>query len=194
MNPSLVDLTNDDRKVLGKARDRFQSHKANKAFQTNKYNMLNSGWTPLKDKVANQNVCIRLCLRRFGRLAHSFPACFHCRCIRIEWTSCATGETQDLASSRFQSFQLLATGRHRFSMWSDKQRKWFLLSLLSRCRPPQLYYVQDFLDENKIYKARDFTQCLPKYLSLYIFSFLSPRDLSRCSTVSSHWKVFDQFN
>ncbi len=77
-------------------------------------------------------------------------------------------------------------------MWNDKQRKWFLLSLLGRCRPPQLFYIRHVLDENKIYKAQDFTQVLPKYVSMYIFSFLSPRDLSRCAQTNSHWKYLTE--
>ncbi|CAD5118276.1 DgyrCDS6992 [Dimorphilus gyrociliatus] len=34
----------------------------------------------------------------------------------------------------------------------------------------------------------DFTAALPRVLSIYIFSFLDPRSLCRCSQVSWHWK------
>ena len=38
----------------------------------------------------------------------------------------------------------------------------------------------------------DFTQVLPKNLSMYIFSYLSPKDLSRCAQVNSHWKFLSE--
>ena len=33
--------------------------------------------------------------------------------------------------------------------------------------------------------AEDFTRALPRVLSLYVFSFLDPRSLSRCAQVSA---------
>ncbi|KAF3702597.1 F-box only protein 16 [Channa argus] len=36
--------------------------------------------------------------------------------------------------------------------------------------------------------AADFTCLLPRALSLYLFSFLDPRSLSRCAQVSWHWR------
>lgn len=35
----------------------------------------------------------------------------------------------------------------------------------------------------------DFTSVLPRFLSLYVMSFLSPRDLCSASQVSWHWRV-----
>ena len=77
-------------------------------------------------------------------------------------------------------------------MWNDKQRKWFLLNILSRCRPPQLCYIEDVFNTHGIYERKDFTTVLPKHLSLRIFSFLSAKDLSRCAQVSSHWKFLSE--
>ncbi|EDO26920.1 predicted protein, partial [Nematostella vectensis] len=34
----------------------------------------------------------------------------------------------------------------------------------------------------------DFTTALPRFISMYIFSFLDPRSLSRGAMVSWHWK------
>jgi hypothetical protein len=77
-------------------------------------------------------------------------------------------------------------------LWNDKQRKWFMLHLLSRCRPSQLSFLEDCFDDIGVFERKDFTQRLPKYLSVYIFSFLSPQDLSRCAQVSSHWKFLSE--
>jgi hypothetical protein len=38
----------------------------------------------------------------------------------------------------------------------------------------------------------DFTQVLPKNLSMFILSFLSPKDLSRCAQVNTHWKYLSE--
>lgn len=35
----------------------------------------------------------------------------------------------------------------------------------------------------------DFTSVLPRFLSLYVLSFLSPRDLCSAAQVSWHWRV-----
>ena len=47
-------------------------------------------------------------------------------------------------------------------------------------------------DNLGISERKDFTRVLPKYLSQHIFSYLSPKDLSRCSQVSSHWKYVSE--
>lgn len=35
----------------------------------------------------------------------------------------------------------------------------------------------------------DFTAVLPRFLSLYVMSFLSPLDLCKAAQVSWHWRV-----
>lgn len=35
----------------------------------------------------------------------------------------------------------------------------------------------------------DFTAVLPRFLSLYVMSFLTPRDLCSAAQVSWHWRV-----
>lgn len=41
-------------------------------------------------------------------------------------------------------------------------------------------------------KHVDFTKILPKFLSLYIFSFLDPRSLSRAAQVCWNWKYLTE--
>ncbi|ESN96696.1 hypothetical protein HELRODRAFT_138327, partial [Helobdella robusta] len=38
----------------------------------------------------------------------------------------------------------------------------------------------------------DFVTIFPRYLSLYIFSFLDPKSLCRCSQVSWNWKTLSE--
>ena len=80
----------------------------------------------------------------------------------------------------------------KFDLWDDRQRKWFLLSILSRSRPSQICFVENALDQIGVSERKDFTRVLPKYLSLLVFSYLSAQDLSRCAQVSSHWKFLSE--
>lgn len=50
-------------------------------------------------------------------------------------------------------------------------------------------YCQDLLIETLPVTQVDFTSVLPRFLSLYVMSFLSPRDLCSASQVSWHWRV-----
>lgn len=74
-------------------------------------------------------------------------------------------------------------------MWTDAQRKHFLKYTLQRSTKVQHKFVKEefFSKPLPIFKA-DFTQTLPRFLSMYIFSFLDPRSLSRAAQVSWHWK------
>ncbi|XP_008282361.1 epithelial cell-transforming sequence 2 oncogene-like [Stegastes partitus] len=78
---------------------------------------------------------------------------------------------------------------HWFDLWTDRQRKQLLLSLLTRCTKSQLEYCQDLLTEAVPVTQVDFTAVLPRFLSLYVMSFLSPRDLCSAAQVSWHWRV-----
>uniref|UniRef100_A0A3B5A7Y3 F-box domain-containing protein n=1 Tax=Stegastes partitus TaxID=144197 RepID=A0A3B5A7Y3_9TELE len=78
---------------------------------------------------------------------------------------------------------------HWFDLWTDRQRKQLLLSLLTRCTKSQ--YCQDLLTEAVPVTQVDFTAVLPRFLSLYVMSFLSPRDLCSAAQVSWHWRVLD---
>ncbi|XP_035533563.1 epithelial cell-transforming sequence 2 oncogene-like [Morone saxatilis] len=78
---------------------------------------------------------------------------------------------------------------HWFDLWTDRQRKHLLDSLLTRCTKSQLKYCRDLLIETVPVTQVDFTVVLPRFLSLYVMSFLSPRDLCSAAQVSWHWRV-----
>ncbi|XP_018516508.1 epithelial cell-transforming sequence 2 oncogene-like [Lates calcarifer] len=78
---------------------------------------------------------------------------------------------------------------HWFDLWTDKQRKHLLHTLLTRCTTSQLKYCSDLLIETVPVTRVDFTAVLPRFLSLYVMSFLSPRDLCTAAQVSWHWRV-----
>ncbi|XP_033001094.1 F-box only protein 16 isoform X2 [Lacerta agilis] len=75
-----------------------------------------------------------------------------------------------------------------FDKWTDNQRRRVLLDFLERCSLLQLRFCVKQLQARVPVETMDFTTKLPRVLSLYIFSFLDPRSLSRCAQVSWHWK------
>ncbi|XP_056624679.1 epithelial cell-transforming sequence 2 oncogene-like isoform X1 [Triplophysa dalaica] len=77
---------------------------------------------------------------------------------------------------------------HWFDLWTDRQRKEFILQLLRRCNKTQLKFTSDCLTEAVPITRMDFTTVLPRFLSLYIMSFLSPRDICAAAQVSWHWR------
>uniref|UniRef100_A0A673IYE9 F-box domain-containing protein n=1 Tax=Sinocyclocheilus rhinocerous TaxID=307959 RepID=A0A673IYE9_9TELE len=77
---------------------------------------------------------------------------------------------------------------HWFDLWMDRQRKEFLCQLLKRCSKTQLKFTRDCLAESVPITQMDFTAVLPRFLSLYIMSFLSPRDICSAAQVCWHWK------
>uniref|UniRef100_I3K3K8 Coiled-coil domain containing 28A n=2 Tax=Oreochromis TaxID=8139 RepID=I3K3K8_ORENI len=79
---------------------------------------------------------------------------------------------------------------HWFDLWTDRQRKHLLHSLLTRGTKSQLNrYCRDLLIETVPVTKVDLTSVLPRFLSLYVMSFLSPRDLCKAAQVSWHWRV-----
>uniref|UniRef100_A0A8C2DBA1 Coiled-coil domain containing 28A n=1 Tax=Cyprinus carpio TaxID=7962 RepID=A0A8C2DBA1_CYPCA len=77
---------------------------------------------------------------------------------------------------------------HWFDLWTDRQRKEFICQLLKRCSKTQLKFTRDCLAESVPITRMDFTAVLPRFLSLYIMSFLSPRDICSAAQVCWHWK------
>nr|XP_046238886.1 epithelial cell-transforming sequence 2 oncogene-like [Scatophagus argus] len=77
---------------------------------------------------------------------------------------------------------------HWFDLWTDRQRKHLLHTLLTRCSRSQLKHCRDLLIETIPVTQVDFTAVLPRFLSLYVMSFLSPRDLCSAAQVSWHWR------
>lgn len=81
---------------------------------------------------------------------------------------------------------------HWFDVWTDRQRKHFLDTILRGCKRSQLLFMQNLFLEKVPLERLDFTTVLPRFLSLYIFSFLDPRSLCRASQVSWHWKFLSE--
>lgn len=81
---------------------------------------------------------------------------------------------------------------HWFDLWMDKQRKQFLHWILSKCNKSQLKFAQMWLLEAIPMAEVDFTTLLPRFISLYIFSFLNPKDLCAAAQVNWHWKFLTE--
>ncbi|NXK67381.1 FBX16 protein, partial [Sylvietta virens] len=82
----------------------------------------------------------------------------------------------------------------QFDKWTDSQRRRILVDLLERCSLSQQKFCAKQLQARVPAEAVDFTTRLPRVLSLYIFSFLDPRSLSRCAQVSWHWKHLSELD
>ncbi|CAG5934273.1 unnamed protein product [Menidia menidia] len=78
---------------------------------------------------------------------------------------------------------------HWFDLWTDVQRKHLLHSLLTRSTKSQLKYCRDLLTGTVPVTRADFAVLLPRFLTLYVMSHLSPLDLCRAAQVSWQWRV-----
>ncbi|XP_051710230.2 epithelial cell-transforming sequence 2 oncogene-like isoform X1 [Oryctolagus cuniculus] len=81
---------------------------------------------------------------------------------------------------------------HWFDLWTSKQRQEFLCTIFSRCTKSQLRFVQDWFSERTQVAKVDFSTVLPRFISLYIFSFLNPKDLCVAAQVSWPWKFLTE--
>ncbi|KAG8444414.1 hypothetical protein GDO86_009556 [Hymenochirus boettgeri] len=81
---------------------------------------------------------------------------------------------------------------HWFDLWTDKQRREFLYSILMKSSKSQLKFVRDWFAEEVPVTKLDFTTVLPRFISLYIFCFLNPHDLCTAAQVSWHWKFLTE--
>ncbi|XP_063773510.1 epithelial cell-transforming sequence 2 oncogene-like isoform X2 [Pseudophryne corroboree] len=81
---------------------------------------------------------------------------------------------------------------HWYDLWTDKQRKQFLHSILTRSSRSQLKFVWSCFTEEVPVAKLDFTTVMPRFLSLYIMSFLSPHELCSAAQVSWHWKFLSE--
>ncbi|XP_062603541.1 uncharacterized protein LOC134265337 [Saccostrea cucullata] len=79
-----------------------------------------------------------------------------------------------------------------YDKWTDEQRRKVLEDLMNRSKIKQLKFVQEIVNEKVPCIREDFTRELPKILSVYIFSFLDPRSLSRCAR--NHWARKDEYH
>ncbi|XP_060609445.2 epithelial cell-transforming sequence 2 oncogene-like [Anolis sagrei] len=99
-------------------------------------------------------------------------------------------ENKSLNSQLFQERIRLIS--HWFDLWTDKQRKEFLHEILIKCNKSQVKFAEKWLLENTPVIKVDFTTLLPRFISLYIFSFLNPKDLCAAAQVSWHWKFLTE--
>lgn len=67
--------------------------------------------------------------------------------------------------------------------WSESQKRKIILELMKLSSQDQLSYMQGLIKERLPTLEKDFTRFLPRVLTVYIFSFLDPRTLCRCSQV-----------
>ena len=74
---------------------------------------------------------------------------------------------------------------HQFNKWTDSQRKKVLTDVLEKCNVGQLHLVNELVKMRLPVESKDFSRVLPRALNLYIFSFLDPRSLCRCSQVGN---------
>ncbi|XP_004628639.1 epithelial cell-transforming sequence 2 oncogene-like [Octodon degus] len=81
---------------------------------------------------------------------------------------------------------------HWFDLWTNKQRQEFLVTIFLRCTKSQLRFVQDWFSEKKQVARVDFSTVLPRFISLYIFSFLNPKDLCAAAQVSWPWRFLTE--
>ncbi|XP_037376376.1 epithelial cell-transforming sequence 2 oncogene-like [Talpa occidentalis] len=81
---------------------------------------------------------------------------------------------------------------HWFDLWTSKQRQEFLFKIFLRCTKSQIRFVQDWFSERMQVAKLDFSTVLPRFISLYIFSFLSPKDLCAAAQVSWPWKFLTE--
>ncbi|XP_076445720.1 epithelial cell-transforming sequence 2 oncogene-like [Babylonia areolata] len=81
---------------------------------------------------------------------------------------------------------------HWFDLWTDSQRKRFLDVVFRQCTRSQNKFVQDWFRERVPMQHLDFATVLPRFLALYIFSFLEPKTLCRCAQVSWNWKFLSE--
>ncbi|XP_076783038.1 epithelial cell-transforming sequence 2 oncogene-like isoform X2 [Arvicanthis niloticus] len=99
-------------------------------------------------------------------------------------------KNQSLNRQLFQERVTLIS--HWFDLWTNKQRQEFLFAILSQCSKSQLRFIQDWFSERKQVARVDFSTVLPRYISLYIFSFLNPKDLCAAAQVSWPWKFLTE--
>ncbi|XP_072028452.1 F-box only protein 16-like [Amphiura filiformis] len=81
-----------------------------------------------------------------------------------------------------------------FDKWMDPQRKKVLTDIIEKCNIGQLHLVNELVKMRLPVECKDFSRVLPRALSLYIFSFLDPRSLCRCSQVCWYWKYLTELD
>ncbi|XP_059079119.1 F-box/WD repeat-containing protein 7-like [Tigriopus californicus] len=78
-----------------------------------------------------------------------------------------------------------------FGGWSHAERLLAIDQLISACQPTQVRHMLAVIEPQF---QRDFIFLLPKELSLYVLSFLSPRDLLRAAQTCRYWRILCEDN
>lgn len=81
-----------------------------------------------------------------------------------------------------------------FDKWTHEQKKQILEDLIHKSKIKEKSFIRDYVKEYIPALKRDFTRHLPRVISVYIFSFLDPRSLSRCARVCWHWKYLTELD
>ncbi|XP_066471193.1 epithelial cell-transforming sequence 2 oncogene-like isoform X2 [Tiliqua scincoides] len=110
--------------------------------------------------------------------------------LQTRFSSWTPIENKSLNKQLFQERVRLIS--HWFDLWTDKQRNQFLHWMLKKCNKSQLKLFETWFAENIPVTKVDFTTLLPRFLSLYIFCFLNPKDLCASAQVNWHWKFLTE--
>ena len=78
-----------------------------------------------------------------------------------------------------------------FSRWSNAKRLLAIDQLISMCEPQQVRHMMAVIEPQF---QRDFISLLPKELSLYVLSFLKPRDLLNAAQTCRYWRILAEDN
>ncbi|XP_043860733.1 epithelial cell-transforming sequence 2 oncogene-like [Dromiciops gliroides] len=132
----------------------------------------------------NRETFVDVSVRDSSNKSHMFE-CFQTRF--SAWTPIIN---RPLNKQLFQERVSLIT--HWFDLWTDKQRKEFLLTILQNCSHSQQKFVKDWFSEKIPVAKVDFCTVLPRFISLHIFSFLNPMDLCAAAQVNWPWKFLTE--
>ncbi|KAM5325599.1 epithelial cell-transforming sequence 2 oncogene-like isoform 3-T8 [Glossophaga mutica] len=111
-------------------------------------------------------------------------------CLRTRFSAWTPFSNKSLNRQLFQ--ERVALISHWFDLWTNKQREEFLFTIFLRCTKSQLRFFHDQFSERMQVAKVDFSTVLPRFISLYIFSFLNPKDLCAAAQVSWPWKFLTE--
>ncbi|KAH9490574.1 F-box only protein 16 [Bulinus truncatus] len=81
-----------------------------------------------------------------------------------------------------------------FQKWNDVQRRKVFEELVGISKAKQLEYARELIDSRVPCRKDDFTRCLPRVITLYIFSFLDARSLCQCAQVCWYWRYLSELD
>ncbi|KAH0622343.1 hypothetical protein JD844_024558 [Phrynosoma platyrhinos] len=110
--------------------------------------------------------------------------------LQTRFSSWTPIENKSLNNKLFQ--ERIRLINYWFDLWTDKQRKEFLHLIFTKCSKSQVKFAGKWLLEKIPVTKVDFTALLPRFISLYIFSFLNPKDLCAAAQVNWHWKFLTE--